>query len=259
MSLTPTITPSRSISSTPTPTITPTPTVPNTLLTGIRAYWKFNEASGTLYDSTANANNLDVISGSPTYRAAGKIDSGFTFNSDTDVISKASSTNIRPTGATFSVSFWVKFSTLPSVGGSSQNIFVITDSTTGTGYAIRILGASDNSIHLVIYNATPTQYQWYSTSNIINDNNWHHVVCIAKGNGLSGEVWVDNADDNVSADTQSGNIITADGATVLGNISAAGGEAFLGTLDEVGVWNKALTSTEVSSLYNSGSGRSYPF
>ena len=34
---------------------------------------------------------------------------------------------------------------------------------------------------------------------------------------------------------------------------------FNGQIDEVGVWDRALSSTEVFLLYNSGNGRSYPF
>ena len=30
-------------------------------------------------------------------------------------------------------------------------------------------------------------------------------------------------------------------------------------IDEVGIWSRTLTSTEVSDLYNSGSGLQYPF
>jgi hypothetical protein len=30
-------------------------------------------------------------------------------------------------------------------------------------------------------------------------------------------------------------------------------------MDEIGIWNRALSSTEVSALYNSGNWFSYPF
>jgi hypothetical protein len=34
---------------------------------------------------------------------------------------------------------------------------------------------------------------------------------------------------------------------------------FLGTIDEVSMWNRALTLTKVVNLYNSGAGLGYPF
>src|SRR5262249_31508245 len=33
---------------------------------------------------------------------------------------------------------------------------------------------------------------------------------------------------------------------------------FNGAIDEIGVWNRALTSTEITNLYNSGAGLAYP-
>jgi hypothetical protein len=32
-----------------------------------------------------------------------------------------------------------------------------------------------------------------------------------------------------------------------------------GSIDEVGIWSRALSSTEVTALYNSGNGFQYPF
>jgi hypothetical protein len=43
---------------------------------------------------------------------------------------------------------------------------------------------------------------------------------------------------------------------VLGNITSY---YLNGKIDEVGIWNDALTATEVNSLYNGGLGLSYPF
>jgi hypothetical protein len=37
------------------------------------------------------------------------------------------------------------------------------------------------------------------------------------------------------------------------------GSFYNGYLDEVGVWSRALTSSEVTQLYNSGLGLQYPF
>jgi hypothetical protein len=235
-------------------------TASNSLLTSLLAYWKCDESSGALADASGNSNNLNVVGGSPTYNQAGKINKSVLINTDADVFSKASSTTIRPSADVWSFSCWVKWVTLPSVGTYTQDIFMINDSTTGNGYAIRVCATSDNAIHLQVYNASLTQQQWYTGSSTFTDTNWHHVVCIIKGNGLNAEIWFDGVEENISTLNQSGNIVSANGETVLANrVSATPDEAFLGYITEAGVWNKALTSTEVASLYNSNSGRTYPF
>ena len=40
----------------------------------------------------------------------------------------------------------------------------------------------------------------------------------------------------------------------VGAISGSGGEGFQGYLDQVSVWNRALTADEISKIYNSGDG-----
>ena len=41
--------------------------------------------------------------------------------------------------------------------------------------------------------------------------------------------------------------------------NSVGSYQHTGSLDEVGVWTKTLNSSEITSLYNSGSGLAYPF
>lgn len=38
-----------------------------------------------------------------------------------------------------------------------------------------------------------------------------------------------------------------------------GGDAMDGMVDEIGVWNRSLTATEIAVLYNSGTGLTHPF
>jgi hypothetical protein len=233
-------------------------TATSSLLTSLKAWWKMDEASGTVYDSTANDNDL-TANDTPTYSASGKIGTAIAFNSDYDALAIASSANTKPSADVFSVSFWLKFSTLPSVGGYTQGLLRINNSA-AEGYAVRVCATSDNAIHFIIYNASSTKYEWYTGSNSINDTTtWHHVVCIAKGNGNQGEIWIDNVESDVTDAVQSGNIHSIDGSTCVGNNYAGADEAVYGSLDLYGIWDKALTSTEVGSLYNSGSAVDYPF
>ena len=48
------------------------------------------------------------------------------------------------------------------------------------------------------------------------------------------------------------------GAFYIGN-SADTFSAFDGVIDEVGLWSKVLSATEITDLYNSGAGFAYPF
>jgi len=43
------------------------------------------------------------------------------------------------------------------------------------------------------------------------------------------------------------------------NVGDYGGGPMDGSLDEIGVWNRALSDEEVAQLYNGGNGLAYPF
>ena len=67
---------------------------------------------------------------------------------------------------------------------------------------------------------------------------------------------------SVGSTTGSGSGTLATGYTAGLHISSDNGtaaQAFDGMMDEIGVWSRALTATEVTELYNSGNGLAYPF
>src|SRR3989339_1006674 len=99
-----------------------------------------------------------------------------------------------------------------------------------------------------------------STNNgAITTNSWHHVVYTSDGISRSA-IYIDGS----LRET------TGNGGGWLNDIAytqlAIGvldrpdnyGE-FDGKIDELGIWNRALTADEISELYNSGNGLSYPF
>jgi len=86
----------------------------------------------------------------------------------------------------------------------------------------------------------------------VNDGQWHHIaVTFAVGSGVSA-LYIDGADDTASPATNF--VATADtaGANVyLGyDTSTNATSNLIGILDEVSIWGRTLSSTEVSAIYN---------
>jgi hypothetical protein len=98
----------------------------------------------------------------------------------------------------------------------------------------------------------------YNTA--ISINTWYHVVCTINGSASNEQqLWLN------------GSLIGSGGASTLG-FSSVGGEfvigarrtsdnlwPFDGLIDEFGIWSRVLTASEITQLYNSGSGLTYPF
>jgi len=85
-------------------------------------------------------------------------------------------------------------------------------------------------------------------------NTWHHVVGTYDGTTM--KIYVDNDLKN-SGTSFSGNV--ADSILYIGWDRGVAGRFLTGKIDEVGIWSRALNSTEITELYNSGDGFAYPF
>ena len=131
----------------------------------------------------------------------------------------------------YSLSFWIK-------------------TTSTTNLVICEKGANDE---IAIQTLTSGNIRWAGTNGSdtsgvnVSDNNWHHLVFVA--NGSSSFIYIDG-----SLNTTGGNKIQASSNTddfYIG--SRAGLYGFNGQLDGVAIYNYALSSSQVTTLYGSSS------
>src|SRR5205085_2343591 len=82
----------------------------------------------------------------------------------------------------------------------------------------------------------------------LNDGTWHHVVAARLGSTLS--LYLDGA---LAAESSSSGVTNVNGANpfVVGASPCA--SAYTGAIDEIHIFNRALTQAEVQSIYNAGS------
>ncbi len=82
----------------------------------------------------------------------------------------------------------------------------------------------------------------------LNDSEWHHLVAIRDGDDASGcKLYIDG--EEVTLSTRTGSF----GAGYSFRIGAQGtsSSAWTGLMDEIAIWDRALTAAEVTTLYNS--------
>jgi len=82
------------------------------------------------------------------------------------------------------------------------------------------------------------------------DNNWHHVVGLRNGNTI--QLFIDgNLKDTISDVTQT---VSTTEPLIIG--ACANGYYYSGSIDDVSLWKRALTESEISNLYQ---GQKIPF
>lgn len=216
---------------------------PSTLLDGLMGYWKLDETSGNATDSSGNG--YTGTSSNITYTASGKIGRCFTFNGTTSNV--ALGNIIKPTSS-LSLSVWTKDS------GQSSEKFIIGNTVYDTAWrGWRLTRYNDNAIGMLMSGVSNYFDQAYG-SNYSNDT-WHHTVFT--WNGTTAYFYKDGI--KSSAYNWSGTISYNATHNLRFGANESGGSVYDGEIDEVGIWNRALTDTEASWLYNSNSGLTYPF
>lgn len=202
--------------------------------TSLIVYWSFDEGTGTdVYDGSGNDNNL-TLNTSSMWSSTGKVSNSVL----SDSIAKYGGCVLStyPTSQ-ITVSCWIKLTQMSTV---TNTLFNYTYSSQYIGSWA--LYTSTNNIIFGVRNTT--KFISSIKSKDLVDGNWHHIV--GTYNGSIARVYVDTTSGVVST---SGSIALLQ-STKLVRISWPGSTNHLnGNIDEVRIYNKALSSTEIEELY----------
>jgi hypothetical protein len=230
--------------STLTPPVTP-------IVSGCIAYWNLNDnGSGgvSLVDSTGNGNTLTETI--PIPLGTGIIAGAADFTSASGNILGIGS-GFAPLNLGKSYSGWVYFNITPT-----GYQFVFTQGGTSDQQSVIPFYLESNGTVSSIFNAS--SFYWTNlliTSIIPTSGIWHHF-CTTFNGSLANLYWDGQL---VASSNYSASIEEPDtNQFALGNYPAF--PVLLdGKIDEVGVWNRALSANDVLALYNNGAGLTYPF
>lgn len=220
---------------------TPTPPEPSTLLDGLLAYYKLNESSGAREDS-ASSNDLTVFG--TVGAEAGIIGQAALFADGTSTL--RSSGMIVDTSLDFTVDGWAKFDAVAmsrAVWGEGADFDNGVGLFMGTAYIVAELWGDGDNLPLTT-TFTPIVDQWFyfrvwreGTTFGVSINNGAPVTAeIEISTGTAGDIF------------RMGKMGTR--ASMVG---------FLGALDEMGIWDRALTGDEATERFNDGDGNTHPF
>jgi len=215
------------------------------LLDGILAYWNLNDnGSGgvSLVDSTGNGYTLTNNGG--VTLGTGIIGGDAVFNGSSYLYDPAGA---LPVSQTFSVVGWVYGASLTS---GDQRMY---DDSGGIGLQTSAGLFGGNFCVAVNGNIGPN---FYDTGLTFTNNSWNFfAVTLDSSFNLTYYVNQNSASINIGSShgpwSSKPTTLGVDGDHATGFLT--------GSLDEIGVWSRALTPTEVNELWNSGFGNTYPF
>jgi hypothetical protein len=155
--------------------------------------------------------------------------------------------------AAFSVSCWFKSNT-------NAGSFVVLVAKMGDGTAFQgwQLAISNGALYFALINDNGAGDLIAIDTNTITyrDGAWHHVVVTYDGTSLASGVtfYVDGSSAAATAitDNLTASIVSTDPLRIGARASSGSEAEFPGVIDEVAVYDKELSSAEVTAIYNSG-------
>jgi hypothetical protein len=156
-------------------------------------------------------------------------------------------------------SFWIKLNVLPADVPTDYTFLDLRNSGGRTFWGF--ISWNVNSIYFGYKNAAGTYYYLESNNNIFTQTGaWYHVVIVLRGVGTKAKVYVNGTEITYGTlpDDFVGTLASYDTSFCFGN-DLNYTAAVDGVLDELGVWDRALSTYEIMELYNVGSGKAYPF
>lgn len=231
-------------------------TISGDFSTSLIAHWAMEETSGTRNDSTASGFNLSDVN--TVLYGTGKQGNCADFEVDNvEYLSGGDWTGFDNV-TKLSISAWVN---MESVGAEARYILCKWDSASQPdGSSFRLYVTSGQKLAIDAYNSS-NGYVSGSGNTTINTGTWYHVVMVwdsaAAGNKV--QLYVNGSAETMSL---SGTVSTIKDTSTTVRLGSAEdtdtGRRWDGLMDEVSVWSgRALSSSEVTTIYNSGNGIAY--
>lgn len=210
---------------------------------GITSYYKLDEAAsstGTIIDS------VGILNGTNSYadNTTGKIQYAYDFNGTGDYIN-LNGRNAN-TSNDFSINVWANSDTL------NTGLHMIFDTRSAAYNApIRIY---QEGTAIKASTETPASNS-YTATFVTSPTGWHMYSVVYTASTKNMSLFYDGS--YVSSYIVSSGTATSNVAALGTQATDKTGENFDGKIDELGIWNRKLASSEISELYNESAGLPY--
>ena len=233
---------------------------PGGILTLCSTYFTMNDAAAPVIDAKGDA---DMSNGyrAPTYSASGKLSTALNFAGWKKSVRTVAYGQVNPYDDEWSISFWVKLdSTAAQTGRDGVIIRGNLNAAPWYSLSIRTTVASAGGLTCDFRQIDDINVSVSLPAGSLTVGNWFHVVCVANGVGVAPSIYLNGTKTDGST-AQSYNLKDAEVDYTIGNAATATSifQNLSGTLDEIGFFDAALSQSQVNTLYNSGTGLTYPF
>jgi len=220
----------------------------STLNTGLVAYWKMDEASGTRADDQGSN---DLTDNNTVTSNTGKIGNAGQFTAaNSEYLSLADNADLSTGDIDFTFAMWVYGDTLAS-GADFRGIISKWEGS-NQEYILQNNGVTSRLIWSVGSSGSNRTDLTASSFGAPSTSTWYFIVC--GHDAANDQIFISVNDGTVDTASHSGGVFNGASAFEIGH-HQQGFQYWDGRVDEVGFWKKKLSAAEITELYNAGAGK----
>ena len=209
---------------------------------GLVAAYSFREGTGNVLTDSSGYGNNGTISNA-TWSSAGRYGGALSFNGTNSRVDVPDAASLDLTSA-MTLEAWVRPSTV-----TGWRTVLLKEQSGGLVYCIYANSNNNRpSTHIYVTSEVDTR-----SSAKLSANTWTHLAATYDGTVL--RLYVNG--NQASSRSVGGNILTSNGVLRIGG-NSVWGEYFSGLIDEVRIYNRVLTATEIQTDMNTAVGGTPP-
>lgn len=238
-----------------------------TTFDGLVGHWKFDEGSGTAVSDELGNTNGELVNAAAGIWVEGAVGTALDFTQvegGDAAYARFDGSGAANIAESFTISLWVKIDIEKSVGNEQSIIskgvpFLTTNEIDGGWYHISI---KDRAIRLMVWDEDalsspagelPVDFEW-------NANEWYHIVGVRDISDYTLYTYLNGEEISTVEDGLFGSMTNFEDlsfGSVVHGVQTTAGETnfwdsnFEGSLDEVQLYNTALSAEEVKTMYDS--------
>jgi hypothetical protein len=216
----------------------------------------WNGTSGGSQTAVGTCNTASTAWGNG---ATGKFNNSLNFDGTDDYVTMGSQSTLN-FASSFSTSAWIKTST------TGTRMYILSKGNaagSNFGYDLEVglnaIGTctANNRALFILYNTSNGSYISACGNTTITDGSWHHVMGVWDAPSTTIYIYIDGKLQGSTTSSAGGTQVTASTAAFeVGRRGDATGY-FNGQIDDVRIYNYALSATQVKNVYNGGSAVNY--
>jgi hypothetical protein len=212
------------------------------LSSGLVGYWTFDDpdiSGASVTDKSPVGTNTGTIVGAT--KTIGKLGQALKFNGTSNYVNSG---NIQLTNS-LTITGWVKLNTLSAGNGGSQTL-----ASQNQAYGLEVVHSTGKLVCVFTTQGKAWNYCDTNSTGSLTPNTWYYISLTKDNNGYT--YYINGVASGGGTD-YNGNLVTGSDPTVIGSRMPTVGSSLLnGSIDDVRIYNRALSASEVKRLYQMG-------